>query len=104
MMPFLQSQLDVGDFVYDGTLPALRATVYGLESGAVDLLITDKDAYVLSGRYRSPSHCTSLGAKFRPPSAQWLSNQAVCIGEARLGTQPVQWWKTLGSDTSATRH
>src|ERR1700689_38929 len=40
MMPFLQGQLDVGEFEYDGALPAMRATVYGLESGAADILIT----------------------------------------------------------------
>src|ERR1700692_3460446 len=28
MSPFLQGQLDVGEFVYDGALPAMRATVY----------------------------------------------------------------------------
>src|ERR1700729_2943905 len=42
MMPFLQGQLDVGEFVYDATLHIMRATVYGLKTGAVDLLITDQ--------------------------------------------------------------
>jgi hypothetical protein len=43
LLPFFHRQLDVGEFVYDGALPAMRATLYGLESGAVDLLITDKE-------------------------------------------------------------
>src|SRR5271156_6225165 len=46
MMPFLDGQLDVGEFIYDSALPALRATVYGLQSGAVALLITENDTYL----------------------------------------------------------
>jgi hypothetical protein len=49
LMPFEQGQLDVGEFVFDAALPAMRATVYGLESGAVDLLITQQDTYVIHG-------------------------------------------------------
>jgi hypothetical protein len=98
MMPFQQGQLDVGEFVYDGTLPAMRATIYGLESGAVDLLITDKDTYVLSGPHRSPTHCTALGPKLRPPSPQWLSGESVCVGESPLATHAVQWWQAPGFD------
>lgn len=98
MMPFLQGQLDVGEFVYDGALPAMRATVYGLESGAVDLLITDKDTYVLSGPHGAPTHCTSLGAKLRPPSAQWLSSDAVCVGKSPVASHAVQWWQAPGFD------
>jgi len=105
MMPFLYGQLDIGEFTYDATLPAMRATVYGVESGAVDLLITDKDTYVLTGPHRSPTHCTSLGGKkLRPPSPQWLSSSAVCVGEAPLASEPVQWWQTPGAGTRATWH
>src|SRR5687767_126435 len=65
MMPFHEGQLDVGEFVYDGSLPAMRATVYGLESGAVDLLITGGDTYRLTGPHGSPTGCTSLGRRWR---------------------------------------
>jgi hypothetical protein len=105
MMPFLlEGQLDVGEFVYDATIPAMRATVYGLESGAVDLLITDTDTYQFLGPYRSPNGCTSLGRKFSPPSAHWLSEPAVCVGEAPLATTAVQWWKAQGVDSQANWH
>ena len=96
MMPFLDGQLDVGEFVYDGALPAMRATVYGLQSGAVDLLITENDTYLLSGPHRSPTQCTALGRKLRPPSAQWLATESVCVGEAPLEEQAVQWWQKGG--------
>jgi hypothetical protein len=98
MMPFAQGQLDVGEFEYDGELQSMRATVYGVESGAVDLLITKNDTYLLDGPHGAPKHCTSLGPKLRVPTAQWLSSQSVCVGESPLATQPVQWWQTPGFD------
>ncbi len=103
MSPFTIGQIDVGEFVYDGNIPALRATLYGLESGAVDLLITGTDTYLLSGPYRAPTGCTSLGRRFAPP-AQWLSPGAVCIGEAPLATTDVQWWSMPGVKDQAIRH
>src|SRR5262249_31061867 len=68
MSPFLEGQLDIGDFVYDATVPAMRATVYGLESGAADLLITDTNTYQLSGPYGAPTSCATLDHKFNLPS------------------------------------
>lgn len=100
MMPFVQDQLDVGEFVYDRALPAMRATVYGVESGAVDLLITDSDTYVLSGPHNAPTGCTSLGARLRPPSPQWLASDSTCVGQETLATREVQRWKKLGFDAA----
>jgi hypothetical protein len=76
MTPFLAGQIDVGEFVYDATVPAMRASVYGLESGTVDLLITDQDTYILSGPHSAPNRCTASGRKLRVPSTQWLSSEA----------------------------
>ena len=100
LMPFLQGQLDVGEFEYDGALPAMRATVYGLESGAADILITQNDTYLLLGPHRSPTRCISLGHKLRVPSAQWLSSQSVCLGESPLASQAVQWWQNSDFDVA----
>jgi len=101
MLPFVRDQLAVGEFVYDGTLPAMRATLYGLESGAVDLLITAKQTYRLTGPQDSPDACIALGRKYRPPTEAWLADQAVCNGEASVGTKRVQWWKTAAADGRA---
>jgi hypothetical protein len=98
MLPFLRGQIDVAELIYDGALPAMRATVYGLESGAVDLLITESNTYVLTGPHRSPEQCTSLGPRLRVPSAQWLTADAVCTGETPIDNHPVQWWHTSGFD------
>jgi hypothetical protein len=98
MMPFLQGQIDVGEFVYDRDVPAMRATIYGLKSGAVDLLITEEETYVLMGAHHSPTQCISLGPRLHVPTAQWLTSDAICVGESPLVDQPVQWWHTSGFD------
>ena len=98
MIPFLREQIDVGEFVYDGTLPAMRATIYGLETGAVDLLITEDETYRLTGAPEAPDSCTALGHKYAPPPRQWLGSGAVCEGEAAIGKKKVQWWKTPSAD------
>jgi hypothetical protein len=91
MMPFVRQQIDVGEFIYDGSLPAMRATLYGPKSGAVDLLITEKQTYKLTGPQELPNGCIALGRRFRPPGKQWLSGKAVCDGEAPVGEKTVQW-------------
>src|SRR5690242_12689009 len=49
MIPFSRQQLNVAELTYDSVLHAMRATLYGLESGAVDLLITEGETYELTG-------------------------------------------------------
>src|SRR5581483_9747141 len=82
----------------DGTLPALRATIYGLETGAVDLLITESETYQLTGAHDAPDSCIALGRKYAPPARQWLGNGAVCDGEAAIAGKKVQWWKMPSAD------
>ncbi len=103
MTPFLAGQIDVGEFVYDASVPAMRASVYGLELGAVDLLITDQDTYI-PGPHSAPTRCTALGRKLRVPPTQWLSSEAVCFGETPVANRLVQWWQSPRPDASATWH
>lgn len=98
--PLQEGQLDVGEFEYDAGLPALRASVYGLDSGAVDVLTTPQNTYVLEGPHRAPTGCIALGPKLRPPSAQWLRCDAICAGEAPLGKEALQWWQQPGFDVA----
>jgi hypothetical protein len=100
MAPFEDGQLDVGEFVYDAALPAMRATVSGVESGTIDLLITSEDTYRLTGPRQSPTACVSSGALFNPPSRQWLSAQAQCAGKAPVMSGLMEWW-TMPSENSA---
>jgi hypothetical protein len=101
MLPFLRQQLAVGEFDYDHSVPALRATLYGLESGAVDLLIAGKQTYELVGPHDSPNACIALGHKYDPPGDSWLSEGSVCDGEAPVGTKTTQWWKSAAPDGRA---
>ncbi|HVT55478.1 MAG TPA: hypothetical protein VHD34_05460 [Xanthobacteraceae bacterium] len=96
MSPFTDSQLDIGEFIYDGALPAMRATIYGLGAGVADILITDKDTFLITGRHDAPEQCISLGQKFNPPSAQWLAKEASCSGTAPIGSKWLEWWKSPG--------
>ena len=104
MMPFYEGQIDVGEFVYDGDLPAMRATVYGLESGAADVLITEAQTYLLTGPHDAPTGCKALGRKLLVPSTQWLSDKAVCVGRTQLDKRPVRLWKTPGFEGRARWH
>lgn len=104
MLPFTREQLNVGEFIYDGALKLMRATVYGVESGAVDLLITERETYRLSGRYKAPDGCTALGSKYGLPSDRWLTSDAVCTGEAPVLARQLQWWKTAAPDGRAKWH
>ena len=76
----------------------MRATIYGLEAGAVDLLITNDETYQLGGAAEAPDTCTAVGEKYAPPTRQWLGNGAVCDGQAAIATKDVQWWKTKVPD------
>ncbi len=98
MFPFLREQLEVGEFVYDAAVPAMRATLVGLEYGAVDLLITDNETYQLGGPPDAPNRCTALGRKYALPERQWLPSTATCDGEATIAGKKVEWWKSATAD------
>jgi hypothetical protein len=93
MLPYGHAQLDVGEFVYDGNLPALRVSVTGTDSGAIDLLITPEQTYQLSGPREAPNACATLGRLFNLPGERWLSSQARCVGRGPIGSTQLEWWK-----------
>jgi hypothetical protein len=101
MLPYLRQQLVVGEFVRDGAAHAMRAALTGLESGTVDLLITEKETYRLSGPHDAPNACAALGHKYDPPPDSWLTSRSTCDGEAPVGTKSAQWWKTASADGRA---
>lgn len=102
MMPFDGAQLAVGEFIYDGDVPAMRATVYGLQSGTADFLITNDETYRLSGPYRAPLRCMSAGGRrFDVPTTRWLSGRAQCAGRAALQATTTEWWQTPAANSAA---
>jgi hypothetical protein len=98
---FEVSQLEVGEFIYDGKLSAMRAAIYGLEGGAVDVLITPTETYQITGPYDAPTGCVSMGRLFEPPSNRWLSERSVCVGEMPIAKIPAQWWKSPAAEGRA---
>lgn len=101
MLPYLRQQLVAGEFERDAAAHAMRATLYGLQSGDVDLLITDKQTYQLTGPHEAPTGCVALGHKYDPPPDSWLPDKAVCDGEAPVGPKTAQWWKAATADGRA---
>ena len=99
---FTTLQLVVGEFVYDAAGPAMRATLYGLQSQSLDLLVADESTYLLIGPYQAPTDCFAVGPIWNPPSRNWLSAKAQCVGEASLISTDVQWWKTPAQPYPAT--
>ena len=87
------SQLVVGEFIFDGSIPAFRATLYGAEEGAVDLLITDRGTFRLESKDRKVKRGIPIVANWHVPSADWLGPEAKCLGEANLLEEKVEWWK-----------
>jgi hypothetical protein len=61
----------------------------------------DTDTYQLVGPHGAPTGCANLGRVFRPPSAPWLSGEAVCVGESQFGSTAAEWWKTPGAGSRA---
>jgi hypothetical protein len=84
-------------------VPALRATVDGLESGAVDLLITSTMSYELIGPHAAPTGCRAIGKLF-DPGRRRLPAHAQCVGEAPLMSRTVQWWKAPAEEGRTNWH
>lgn len=100
MMPFDGRQLSVGEFLYDGNVPAMRATIYGLESGSSDFLVTNDGTYRIAGSHDKPSGCAAVGTTFAVPTTQWLSGNARCFGRAPLQGTMTEWWRTPAANSA----
>jgi len=101
MMPFDGGQLAIGEFDFDAEASAMRATIYGLQSGTADLLITAEATYRLSGPRQSPTGCTAAEPRFQPPTTQWLAANAQCVGEAPLQARQTEWWRIAAANSAA---
>lgn len=93
LFPYTTSQLDIAELIYDGTVPALRATVTGAESGSVDLLITSEQTWQLTGPREAPNACVALGRAFKLPTERWLSPQAQCVGRTSVSGNAIEGWR-----------
>jgi hypothetical protein len=85
----------LGDLTYDGALKALRATLYGLKRGTLDLFIQDNVTHRLTSRGAGVVACESLGdTGWRALPQDWLNTQSQCAGSGPLADTAVDWWKS----------
>jgi hypothetical protein len=95
MTPFTNAQLVLSEIQYDGSFPAMRARLYGLRGGKLDLFIEGSETYELTSDNDDVRSCTKLGdTGWRPLPRDWLSARSQCAGTAALGKTDVDWWKT----------
>jgi hypothetical protein len=95
MAPFTNAQLVLSEIQSDGSVPAMRATLYGLRGGTLDLFIEGSQTYELISQDDQVTSCHKLGdTGWRPLPPDWLSGQSQCAGTAPLGKTDVDWWKT----------
>jgi len=95
LAPFSNTQLVLANIVYDGSLQAMRASLYGLRHGTVDLFIQGNSTYALASRGAEIVACEHLGdTGWRPLPQDWLSAQSQCAGSGPLAETNVDWWKT----------
>lgn len=103
MQDFFLNSIWYGKFVYDESAGAFRFSLadrYGID---FDLLVTtDRKLYLLKGG-QQPSSCELLTASspFTVPAREWLSQGAVCVGQAPLLEKNQQWWKNPAGSVGA---
>ena len=103
-----RAELQVGRLVYDGRNRLMRATRYGVKNGGViDLLISDKKTWVLSGSYEHPRCVATLAKPYKVPGRVWQDQRfdPVCVGNhataPTINSGPkVDWWKQKSPITS----
>jgi len=96
-----RAELQVGRLVYDGPDRLMRGTRYGAKlGGVIDLLISEKATFVLTGSYENPQCVAKLATPYTVPSRTWqdAKYQPVCVGNhataPTIDTGPkVDWWK-----------
>jgi hypothetical protein len=96
-----RAELQVGRFVYDGENRLMRGTRYGAKlGGVIDLMISDKNTWILTGSYEHPQCVATLSKPYKVPSRIWQDPQfqPTCVGNHAIAptidTGPsVDWWK-----------
>ena len=104
MAPFIKTQLVLGGFTFDGSIPAVKIGLYGVRGGSAELLVKGRQTYLLAKDGVSEDGCLDLGdTGLRPPPRDWLAFDARCDGHAPIGGRPADWWKMASGFGGATR-
>lgn len=97
MAPFTSTQLALSEIIHDGALPATLVRLFGVRSGAAELLVVGNKTYLL-GRSGEANGCEEMGdTGWTPLPRDWLAERAQCVGDSPLADTPVEWWKTPSS-------
>jgi hypothetical protein len=96
-----RAELQVGRFVYDGVNRLMRGSRYGVKlGGVIDLLVSEKTTWVLTGSYERPRCVATLANPYKVPGRVWQSTEynPVCVGNHRTAPTitagpKVDWWK-----------
>ncbi|MGY3619297.1 hypothetical protein ACVJGD_005493 [Bradyrhizobium sp. USDA 10063] len=96
-----RAELQVGRLVYDGENGLMRSTLRGAKlGGVIDLLISEKATYVLTGSYENPQCLATLAKPYKVPSRTWQDQKfkPVCVGNHAVAPTidsgpKVDWWK-----------
>ena len=101
MAPFIRAQLTLGEFVVDGSIPAVRVRLFGLRRGSLDLFIHGRKTFVLP-RDQLSGDCLDLGdTGLRPLPSDWVAPAAQCVGSAPVAGLDLDWWKTPSGAASS---
>lgn len=103
LQSFTKASLTFAKFIYDESASAFRFTLSNIKGDSVDFLVTkDRKLYRLKGG-DIPRSCIleTTRSPFSVPKRDWLSDRAVCAGEAPVLEKNQTWWKTprgIGAD------
>ena len=104
MQDFFLDSVWFGKFVYDESANAFRFSLADRHGIDYDFLVTtDKKLYLLEGGGDQPASCKlfTSSSPYTVPSREWLSDKAVCVGQAPLLGKDQQWWKNPSGPVGA---
>ena len=94
MAPFTPTQLVISEIVYDEALAAMQVRLFGVRSGAANVLVLGDKLFSLSER-GADTQCEELdGGEWSPLPRDLVAAGARCVGSSPIAETPVEWWKT----------
>ena len=97
MQDFVLPFIMYSNMVYDKSVDAFSFSLLSRFGTDLDFLVTtDRKLYVIKQISERVKVCALVSNEsiFTVPSQSWLDPQAVCVGEAPILDNNVQWWKT----------
>jgi hypothetical protein len=93
MTPFTPSQLLISEIVYDEAVPAMQVKLFGVRSGAANLLVLKDKTFVIEEDPVAPCEELEPG-EWTPLPRDLLAPRAQCAGLSPISETLVEWWKS----------